>query len=85
VDESWLSRQPLAREPKSQPKLSQKLASKETEIIEAALRESGGRVSGPSGAAAKLGIPGSTLDSKIRSLKIDKNRFNSTDHPTERT
>ena len=48
-------------------------------MIEAALRESGGRVSGPSGAAAKLGIPGSTLDSKIRSLKIDKNRFKTTD------
>ena len=47
-------------------------------MIEAALRESGGRVSGPSGAAVKLGIPGSTLDSKIRSLKIDKNRFKST-------
>jgi hypothetical protein len=47
-------------------------------MIEAALRESGGRVSGPSGAAIKLGIPGSTLDSKIRSLKIDKNRFKST-------
>ncbi len=44
-------------------------------MIEAALRESGGRVSGPSGAAAKLAIPGPTLESKIRSLKIDKNRF----------
>lgn len=33
-------------------------------------------MSGPTGAAVKLGIPGSTLDSKIRSLKIDKNRFN---------
>ena len=40
-----------------------------------------GRVSGPSGAAAKLGIPGSTLDSKIRSLKIDKNRFKSATSP----
>ena len=37
--------------------------------------ESGGRVSGPSGAARKLGIPGSTLDSKIRSLGIHKSRF----------
>ena len=46
-------------------------------MIEAALRECGGRVSGPSGAAAKLGIPGSTLESKIKSLKIDKNRFKS--------
>jgi DNA-binding NtrC family response regulator len=41
----------------------------------AALSECGGRVYGPSGAAAKLGIPRSTLESKIRSLKIDKNRF----------
>ena len=44
-------------------------------MIEAALRESRGRVSGSSGAAAKLGIPGSTLESKIRSLKINKNHF----------
>jgi PAS domain S-box-containing protein len=78
VDESWLSRQPVAREPKSRPQLFRKLAAEEKEIIEAALRESGGRVSGTSGAAAKLGIPGSTLDSKIRSLQIDKNRFKST-------
>jgi len=45
------------------------------DIIEAALKESGGRVFGPTGAAAKLGIPRSTLESKIRSLKIDKNHF----------
>jgi DNA-binding NtrC family response regulator len=51
------------------------LAAQEKEAIEAALRESGGRVSGPSGAAAKLGIPGSTLESKIKALKINKNRF----------
>ena len=78
VDESWLSRQPARSEPKSQPELSRTLAVEEKEMIEAALRESRGRVSGPSGAAVKLGIPGSTLDSKIRSLKIDKNRFKST-------
>jgi PAS domain S-box-containing protein len=84
VDESWLSRQPLA-EPKSQVELSRKLAAQEKEMIEAALRESGGRVSGPSGAAAKLGIPGSTLDSKIRSLKINKNRFKTADPSTDRT
>ena len=54
-------------------------------MIEEALRESGGRVSGPSGAAAKLGLPGSTLDSKIRSLKIDKNRFKSIQPSTDRT
>src|SRR5260221_3396259 len=84
VDERWLSRQPLASEPKSQPELSRKLAAQEKEIIEAALRESGGRVSGPSGAAAKLGIPGSTLETKIRSLKIDKNRFKAAGPPSSR-
>jgi formate hydrogenlyase transcriptional activator len=55
--------------------LSKKLPSQEKAIIEAALAECGGRVYGPSGAAVKLGIPRSTLESKIRSLKIDKNRF----------
>jgi formate hydrogenlyase transcriptional activator len=44
-------------------------------MIEAVLKDTRGRVSGPTGAAAKLGIPRSTLESKIRSLKIDKNRF----------
>jgi formate hydrogenlyase transcriptional activator len=77
VDESWLSRQTFRSEPKSQSELSRTIANEEIEMIEAALRETGGRVSGPSGAAAKLGIPGSTLDSKIRSLRIDKNRFKS--------
>jgi transcriptional regulator with GAF, ATPase, and Fis domain len=75
VDESWLSRQPLASELTSRLELSRKFTAQEKEMMEAALRESRGRVSGPSGAAAKLGIPGSTLESKIRSLKINKNRF----------
>jgi transcriptional regulator with GAF, ATPase, and Fis domain len=75
VDESWLSRRPLAPEPKNPLDLFQKLATQEKEMIEAALRESKGRVFGPSGAAAKLGMPRSTLESKIRSLKINKNRF----------
>ena len=44
-------------------------------MIESVLRETKGRVFGPSGAAVKLGMPGTTLDSKIKSLKIDKNRF----------
>ena len=55
--------------------LSERIAAQEKEIIEAALAESKGRVSGPSGAAAKLGIPQSTLDSKIKSLKINKQHF----------
>jgi len=51
------------------------IANREREIIEAGLAESGGRVAGPKGAAAKLGIPRQTLDSKIASLGIDKRRF----------
>jgi transcriptional regulator with PAS, ATPase and Fis domain len=73
VDESWLSRRPVENE--VQVALYGKLAAQEKVMIESALRESGGRVSGPSGAASSLGMPGSTLESKIKSLKIDKNRF----------
>jgi PAS domain S-box-containing protein len=71
VDESWLSR--AASQPdRSQLKIS---ASEEKRLIEAALAEAQGQVSGPTGAAAKLGIPASTLDSKIKALKINKHRF----------
>jgi DNA-binding NtrC family response regulator len=80
VDESWLSRRSLAFEPKSQLDFSAKLAAQEKEMIEAALRECGGQVFGPSGAAAQLGMPRSTLESKIRSLKINKDRFKASDH-----
>ncbi|MGB7467244.1 MAG: sigma-54 dependent transcriptional regulator [Candidatus Acidiferrum sp.] len=75
VDERWLSQRPLASEPTSHLKLTHKLAAHEKEMIEAALRKSEGRVSGRSGAAAKLGISRSTLESKIRSLKINKYHF----------
>jgi PAS domain S-box-containing protein len=75
VDESWLSQQPRDRRPGGKLNLSSRVAAQEKEMIEAALRESQGRVYGPSGAAAKLGIAHSTLESKIRSLKINKNRF----------
>jgi transcriptional regulator with GAF, ATPase, and Fis domain len=81
VDESWLSRQPSTHEPKNPLDLSQKLAAQEKEIIEAALRESGGRVSGSTGAAARLGMPGTTLESKIKSRRIDKNRFRTSARP----
>jgi formate hydrogenlyase transcriptional activator len=84
VDESWLSRKPIASGPTSQLELSQKLAAHEKQMIEAALRESGGRVSGPSGAAAKLRMPGSTLESKIKSLKINKALFKTVDPSTSR-
>ena len=83
VDESWLSRRSAATGPSVELGLSRKLSSsQEKAIIEAALTECQGRVSGPSGAAAKLGIPGSTLESKIKSLKVDKNRFKSADRST---
>ncbi len=72
VDESWLS-----PEPKSGRVLAHEMIAQEKEFIELALAECKGRVSGPSGAAVKLGMPPSTLDSKIRALKIDKRRFHS--------
>jgi formate hydrogenlyase transcriptional activator len=75
IDESWLPQQPSLTESRNQVELSRRLQAEEMDMIEAALKESGRRVSGPTGAAAKLGIPRSTLESKIKSLKIDKNRF----------
>ncbi|MGD0648570.1 MAG: hypothetical protein ABR971_11300 [Acidobacteriaceae bacterium] len=75
VDESWLSRRPSESGPKAQFQLPEDLAAHEKEMIESVLRETKGRVFGPSGAAVKLGMPGTTLDSKIKSLKIDKNHF----------
>jgi len=75
IDESWLPQQPFLTEPRNQIELSRRLQVEEMDIIEAALKESGGRVFGRTGAAAKLGIARSTLESKIQSLKIDKNRF----------
>ena len=75
IDESWLPQQPTLAESKGQVELPLKLEAQEKTMIEAALKESRGRVFGPTGAAARLGVPRSTLESKIRSLKIDKNRF----------
>ena len=70
VDESWLKRQPPAS---TMPRGSlSALAEREIEMIEVALAESHGRVSGPSGAARKLRIPRQTLESKIRRLGINK-------------
>jgi len=74
VDESWLSREAALTQPHGQP-LGKRKVVEERQLIEAALAEARGRVSGPAGAAAKLGIPASTLESKIRSLRIDKYRF----------
>ena len=74
VDETWLRRElPVAR---SRPSaLNRVLARQEKEMIEAALTQCYGRVSGPSGAATKLGLPARTLDSKIKRLKINKYKF----------
>jgi transcriptional regulator with PAS, ATPase and Fis domain len=75
IDESWLPLPLTTTESKQPIKLPRRLEAQEKIIIEEALQASRGRVFGAAGAAAKLGIPRSTLESKIRSLKIDKNRF----------
>jgi transcriptional regulator with PAS, ATPase and Fis domain len=81
VDETWLQRR-SSEQPR--PTVSsvgvladdrKEFAQRELRAIEAALAECQGRVSGPRGAAAKLGIPRQTLDSKIENLGIDKRRF----------
>jgi PAS domain S-box-containing protein len=72
VDESWLSARPAVERRLG---MSGALASHEKALIEDALRATEGRVFGSSGAAARLGIPRSTLESKIRTLKINKGRF----------
>jgi PAS domain S-box-containing protein len=71
IDEAWLSSQNPSRR-KSSGALTQNLQSYEKELVEAALAESNGKVAGPNGAAAKLGIPPSTLHFKIKQLKIQK-------------
>jgi PAS domain S-box-containing protein len=75
IDESWLPQPPALLGPKDQMELRRKIMTDEKSMIEVALKESRGRVFGPKGAAARLGIPRSTLESKIRMLRIDKNRF----------
>ena len=74
VDETWLSAQ-TPRFTRSTVALSGALLGHEKEMIEVALAQSQGRVSGPAGAAVKLGLPSQTLDSKIKRLKINKSRF----------
>ena len=71
IDEAWLSGQGVARVESSRS-LTETLRNYEKKRIEAALAESNGKVAGPNGAAAKLGIPRSTLDMKIKQLKIEK-------------
>ncbi|HEY7163614.1 MAG TPA: sigma-54 dependent transcriptional regulator, partial [Candidatus Binatia bacterium] len=74
IDDRWLSRQSPAAASLTGI-LSKKSPDQEKKMIEAALAESRGRVSGPSGAATKLGVPSTTLESRIRSLRINKHRF----------
>ena len=70
VEEVWL-------QPEAEPwvGLQPSLTNQERELIEAALAETRGRVSGPDGAASRLGVPRTTLESKIKSLSIDKDRY----------
>ena len=74
VDETWVKREPpQVASPRAA--LNGALLRQEKEMIEAALAESHGRISGPTGAAANLGLPTRTLDSKIKRLGINKYRF----------
>ncbi|MBV9216163.1 MAG: sigma-54-dependent Fis family transcriptional regulator [Acidobacteria bacterium] len=76
VDESWLSTRQIETGPAASS-FAAALIGQEVVLIESALSDCRGRVAGPLGAAAKLGMPVSTLESKIKSLKIDKFRFRS--------
>jgi formate hydrogenlyase transcriptional activator len=76
VDEAWLKREP-SEGPHASLALNGVLLAREKEVIEVALAQSHGRISGPAGAATKLGIPDSTLEAKIKRLGIDRYRFKS--------
>jgi formate hydrogenlyase transcriptional activator len=88
IDETWLRRKSDQTRDSVLPRSGvlaedeREFANRERKVIEAALQACRGRVSGPSGAAAKLGIPHQTLESKIVRLGIDKRRFASP--PTRR-
>ncbi len=79
VDELWLLTKPVAAKQTGRP-LAEQLTIQEKTTIESALAETRGKVSGPTGAAAKLRIPPSTLESRIKALRIDKDRFKA-DYP----
>jgi len=74
IEKAWLANPEPARQELASP-LPDTLQNQERELIETALAECKGKVAGPQGAAAKLGIPRSTLDSKIKQLKIKKHKF----------
>jgi formate hydrogenlyase transcriptional activator len=75
VDDTWLKRRQCQTISRSSSPLSGVLHRQEKEMIERALAESHGQVSGPAGAAVKLGLPTKTLDSKIKRLGINKQQF----------
>ncbi len=80
IDETWLRQDGRSLRNLQRGALAQsekEFTRREREAIETALAESNGRISGPHGAALRLGVPRQTLDSKIASLGIDKNRFKS--------
>jgi formate hydrogenlyase transcriptional activator len=79
VDETWLKLSTSRRIADPASALNNILHKQEKEMIEAALGESHGRISGPRGAASKLGIPTRTLDSKIKRLGINKYQFKITE------
>ena len=74
VDESWLPLQSRGIQTQPLP-LAKTEDIDERTRIEGALTATSGRISGPLGAAIQLRLPASTLESRIRALKIDKNRF----------
>jgi formate hydrogenlyase transcriptional activator len=82
IDETWLH--PETRGTKAPIGLAGTLANREREMIEAALQKCRGRISGPLGAAGKLGMPRTTLEAKIKSLRIDKHQFKCADEPLRR-
>jgi formate hydrogenlyase transcriptional activator len=74
IEKAWLARVHPPRQ-ESAGALPDTLQNQEKQMIEAALADCNGKVAGPQGAAAKLGIPRSTLDSKIQQLRIKKHKF----------
>ena len=76
IDKQWFSGRPL-RPPAVSGAHTGELATVESETVKVALRQSKGRVAGPFGAATRLGVPPSTLESKIKALKLDKRLYKS--------
>ena len=75
VDDSWLTPVVAPHSVATRSPLVANLVEHEREVIEHALREAEGVIGGPAGAAAKLGIPRQTLESKIKKLGIKRHRF----------